>query len=33
MGTVTFTAPGTYLMKFTLLTQQFNPLYFTFSKM
>ncbi|HWZ90514.1 MAG TPA: hypothetical protein VNW92_16735 [Polyangiaceae bacterium] len=33
MGTVTFPAPGTYLMKFTLLTQQFNPLYFTFSKM
>lgn len=33
MGQVTFTAAGTYLMRFSLLTQQFNPLYFTFSKM
>jgi hypothetical protein len=33
MGQVTFPAAGTYLMRFSLLTQQFNPLYFTFSKM
>jgi hypothetical protein len=33
MGQVTFAAAGTYLMRFSLLTQQFNPLYFTFSKM
>jgi hypothetical protein len=33
MGQVTFPAAGTYLMRFNLLTQQFNPLYFTFSKM
>jgi hypothetical protein len=33
IGTVTFPAAGTYLMKFTLVTQQFNPSYFTFSKM
>ncbi len=33
MGTVTFPAAGTYLMRFTLVAQQFNPLFFTFSKM
>jgi hypothetical protein len=33
IGQVTFPAAGTYLMRFSLLTQQFNPLYFTFSKM
>ncbi len=33
IGSVTFAAPGTYLMRFTLLTQQFNPLFFTFTKM
>ena len=33
MGTVTFPAAGTYLMRFTLVAQQFNPLYFTFTKM
>ncbi len=33
IGQVTFPAPGTYLMRFSLLTQQFNPLYFAFSKM
>ena len=33
MGQVTFPAAGTYLMRFSLLTQQFNPIYFTFSKM
>jgi hypothetical protein len=33
IGQVTFPAAGTYLMHFALLTQQFNPLYFTFSKM
>lgn len=33
IGTVTFPAAGTYLMRFTLLTQQFNPLFFTFTKM
>ena len=33
IGQVTFPAAGTYLMRFNLLTQQFNPLYFTFSKM
>ena len=33
IGSVTFTTPGTYLMRFTLLTQQFNPLFFTFTKM
>jgi hypothetical protein len=33
IGRVTFPAPGVYLMTFTLLTQQFNPDYFTFTKM
>jgi hypothetical protein len=33
MGTVTFPAAGTYLMRFTLMTMQLNPLFFTFSKM
>ncbi|HEX3853276.1 MAG TPA: hypothetical protein VHW01_20070, partial [Polyangiaceae bacterium] len=33
MGQVTFPAAGTYLMRFTLTASQFNPLYFTFSKM
>ena len=33
IGQVTFPAAGTYLMRFNLLTQQLNPLYFTFSKM
>jgi hypothetical protein len=33
IGSVTFPAAGTYLMRFTLLTQQFNPLFFTFTKM
>ena len=33
IGSVTFSTPGTYLMRFTLLTQQFNPLFFTFTKM
>jgi hypothetical protein len=33
IGQVTFPAAGTYLMRFNLLTQQFNVLYFTFSKM
>jgi hypothetical protein len=33
LGTVTIPAPGVYVMTFTLLTQQFNPDYFTFTKM
>jgi len=33
VGTVTFPAAGTYLMRFTLVADQFNPLYFTFTKM
>jgi hypothetical protein len=33
VGMVTFTAPGTYVMTFTLVAEQFNPLFFTFSKM
>jgi hypothetical protein len=33
IGQVMFPAPGTYLMTFTLTTAQFNPLYFTFTKM
>jgi hypothetical protein len=33
MGQVTFPAAGTYLMRFTLVAQQFNPLFFTFSRM
>jgi hypothetical protein len=33
MGQVTFPAAGTYLMRFTLTASQFNPLFFTFSKM
>jgi hypothetical protein len=33
IGQVTFPAAGTYLMRFNLVAQQFNPLYFTFSKM
>ena len=33
IGTVTFAAAGTYVMKFTLTTSQFNPLFFTFTKM
>jgi hypothetical protein len=32
LGTVTFPAAGTYLMTFTVTAQQFNPLYFTFTK-
>jgi hypothetical protein len=32
-ATVTFPAPGTYVMTFTLNTLQFNPLFFTFTKM
>jgi hypothetical protein len=32
LATVTFPAAGTYLMTFTLTAQQFNPLYFTFTK-
>jgi hypothetical protein len=33
IGMVTFPAAGTYLMTFTLIAAQFNPLYFTFTKM
>lgn len=33
IGQVTFAQAGTYLMRFTLTASQFNPLYFTFSKM
>ncbi len=33
VGSVTFPAAGTYLMRFTLVADQFNPLYFTFTKM
>ncbi len=33
IGTITFPAAGTYLMRFTLTAEQFNPLYFTFTKM
>ena len=33
IGTVTFASAGTYVMKFTLTVSQFNPLYFTFTKM
>jgi hypothetical protein len=33
LGQVTFPAAGTYVMTFTLNKLQFNPLYFTFTKM
>jgi hypothetical protein len=33
IGQVTFPAPGVYVMTFTLTKLQFNPLYFTFTKM
>jgi hypothetical protein len=33
VGMVMFPAVGTYLMTFTLNASQFNPLYFTFTKM
>jgi hypothetical protein len=33
IGTVTFAAAGTYLMKLTLSAGMYNPLYFTFTKM
>jgi hypothetical protein len=33
IGQVTFPQAGTYLMRFTLVAQQFNPLFFTFTKM
>lgn len=33
LATVTFAAPGTYLMTFTIVQNTINPLYFTFTKM
>jgi hypothetical protein len=33
IGTVTFPAPGTYVMTFSLTNAQFNPLFWTFTKM
>jgi|SRR5580658_3240518 hypothetical protein len=33
IGMVTFPAPGTYVMTFTLVAEQFNPSFFTFTKM
>jgi hypothetical protein len=30
---VTFPAPGTYVMTFTLVAEQFNPSFFTFTGM
>jgi hypothetical protein len=33
LGTVTFPAPGTYLMTFTIVQGTLNPLFFTFTKM
>jgi hypothetical protein len=33
IGMVTFPAPGTYVMTMRLVSQQFNPEYFSFTKM
>jgi hypothetical protein len=33
LATVTFASPGTYVMKMTLVSQQFNPEYLSFTKM